>query len=142
MVKWLARLPDPLLVSSYAQQTARRLGIVASGVEQAVLKQQRLKQRPRGLVATAESQKSLERGTLAEELLLQAMLTDERVIDSVVDKLDPEWLTDGAAGRAIRSALRLYDERRWTGPSSLLNEVLDPETGGLISGLLAGSECA
>ena len=137
MVQWLARLPDPLLVSAFAQQTARRLGIVASGVEQAVLRQRRLKLRQRGLGEVAEQQKPLEHATTAEEVLLQAMLTDERALDRVAGQLDLEWLTDGVAGRAIRRVLNLYNERRWTGPSSLLNEGLDAELNSVVSGLLA-----
>ena len=80
------------------------------------------------------------RGLPAEEMLLRTMLADERLIESVVEQLDPSWLSNSVAGQTLQDIVRLYKEKRWNGPNTLLNQPRNEETGRLVSELLLNQQ--
>jgi hypothetical protein len=69
-------------------------------------------------------------------MLLQAMLSDERIVDTVVERIDMAWLTGSLAGDTIRQVIRLYDAGKWTGAQELLHDRQVEAASRLVSELL------
>jgi Mg/Co/Ni transporter MgtE len=64
------------------------------------------------------------------------MLTDERIVDVVVARLDRAWLTQSAPGKLIGYIVDLQISRRWDGSDTLLNQVSDEEEKRLLAELM------
>ena len=148
MAEWLARIPTPILLATYAQQTARRLDIGEDAIRKEVAK---LTGSRRNRSETGSDEETdagayidpvRARGLPAEEMLLRTLLADERVIGMVAERLDLAWLSDSVAGQTIRDVLRFHDGGQWSGPSTLLNRLQNEETGRLVSELLLNPQVA
>jgi len=141
MAEWLARIPSPVLLATYAQQTAQRLDVP----EDAIRQELRTLQRSRSGAAPATTrQADAEAGAIiiettpnlpAETLLLQLMLTDMRLVDLALERLDPAWLTTSVAGAVIGRVLKLHAAGKWDGPHTLINDLADEAEGRLLSEL-------
>jgi DNA primase len=142
MAEWLARIPSPIMLATYAQETAKRLD-----VSEVVLRKEVTKltgsRRDRSAVSTAASEEDaadidavLPRGLPAEVMLLQVMLTDERIVEVTAEQLDVAWLSESVAAQTMQEVLRLHRGSQWTGPKALLNPPPSEETTRLISELL------
>jgi DNA primase len=147
MAEWLARIPTPILLATYAQQTAKRLDIGEDVLRKEVTKLTG-RQRDRSRMAsgddeaddTADFDGERLRGLPAEEMLLRTMLADERVIEMAAERLDLAWLSNSLAGQTIQDVLRLYNGRNWIGPNSLLNQPQSDQTSRLVSELLLNQQ--
>jgi len=143
MAEWLARIPTPILLATYAQQTAKRLDIGEDALRKEAAK---LAGGRRGHRTTTEDDADADvaadidterpRGLPAEVMLLQMMLADERVLAITAEQLDLAWLSNSLAAHTIQDVLRLYNRNEWNGPTTLLNQSRDEETCNLISELL------
>jgi DNA primase len=141
IAEWLVRIPTPILLATYAQETARRLDI-----SEDVLRKEISKISKRGRPQSPEPEASQAgdhgegqerpRSLPAEEMLLQAMLSDEQTVDSVVERIDVRWLTGSLAGNLLRQVVKLYDTGKWVGAQILLHEQQDEEASKLVSELL------
>ena len=69
-------------------------------------------------------------------MLLQMLLVDERVLETIAERLDVAWLSDSVASQTIQVALRLYNGRQWNGPNALFNQKHEQDVGQLVSELL------
>jgi DNA primase len=141
MGEWLARIPTPILLATYAQQTAKRLGIGEDALrkEAAKLTGSRRDRRTAAednAEAAAEIGAERPRGLPAEVMLLQTMLIDERALEMTAERLDLAWLSDSVASQTIQDVLRLYNRREWNGPNALLNAGHNREVDQLVSELL------
>ena len=142
MAEWLARIPSPISLAMYAQQTARRLDIGEDALRKEVAKltgsrRDRSASADVGRSPVAEDvEAARSRGLPAEEMLLRTMLADERVIETVAQRLDVAWLSNSAAGKIIQDVLRFYNAGHWSGPNTLLNQSRQEETSQLLSELL------
>jgi DNA primase len=143
LADWLVRTPSPILRSTYAQQTAVRLAVPEDAVWQEVRRLQtgRRTERPlndsEGAPTDLSAAQDDRPGSLpAEKLLLQLMLTDERVVDVVAERLDRAWLTQSAPGKLIGYIVDLQISRRWDGSDTLLNQVSDEEEKRLLAELM------
>ena len=144
MAEWLARIPTPILLATYAQQTAKRLDIGEDALRKEAAKL--AGGRHHGRRTAAEDNSDVDaaadigvespRGLPAEVMLLQMMLADERVLEVTAERLDLAWLSDSVAAQTIQDVLRLYTRNEWHGPTALLNQPQDEETCNLISELL------
>jgi DNA primase len=147
MAEWLARIPTPILLATYAQQTAKRLDIGEDVLRKEVTKLTGHR-RDRSSMAgsddeaddTADFDEERPRGLPAEEMLLRTMLADERVIEMTAERLDLAWLSNSLAGQTIQEVLRLYNGRNWIGPNSLLNHPQSDQTSRLVSELLLNQQ--
>jgi DNA primase len=147
MAEWLARIPTPILLATYAQQTAKRLDISEDVLRKEVTKLAG-NRRDRSTMGggddeaddTADFDEERPRGLPAEEMLLRTMLADERVIEMTAERLELEWLSNSLAGQTIQEVLRLYNGRNWTGPNALLNQPQSDQTSRLISELLLNQQ--
>jgi len=136
MGEWLVRIPNPVLLSTYVQQTARQLDVPEDAIRQGL---RRLRQAGRPGSESPASPEPVLGGPSslhAEETLLQLMLTDDRVIDLVADKVDRAWLSGSTAGELIAHALNLRARKKWKGTGALLSELRDEESAQLVSKLL------
>ncbi len=141
MGEWLVRIPNPVLFSTYVQQTARQLDVREDAVRQELRKLRHAGKSARTTgsdapVTPAEASLGAPDSVPAEETLLQLMLTDDRVVDLVVEKLDRAWLSASVAGKLIVQIVDASVQNRWSGTGTLLNELVDEESGRLVSKLL------
>ena len=147
MAEWLARIPTPILRATYAQQTAKRLDVSEEVLRKEVAKLTGNRRDRSGMAGsnnesddTADFDEERPRGLPAEEMLLRTMLADERVIEMTAERLDLAWLSNSLAGQTIQDILRLFHERKWTGPNALLNQPQNDETSRLVSELLLNQQ--
>jgi len=133
MAAWLARIPNPVLFARYAQEASKQLQLTGTSIEQEILK---LRRRLPHLEARTEAFETRSPSYPAEELLLQLMLTDERIVDVVAERLDRAWLTQSAPGKLIGYIVDLQIGRRWDGSDTLLNQVSDEEEKRLLAELM------
>ena len=148
MAEWLARIPSPISLAMYTQQTARRLDIGEDALRKEVAK---LTGSRRGRAADADADGSpiaeevaadRPHGLPAEEMLLRTMLADERVIETVAGRLDVAWLSQSIAARMVQEILGFYNAGHWNGPNTLLNQPREEETSQLLSELLLSAQVA
>ncbi|MEI8314958.1 MAG: DNA primase [Verrucomicrobiota bacterium] len=140
MAEWLVRISSPVLLATYTQQTAQRLDVPEDAIRQELRKLQRDRQ---GATAASARQNDVEEAIIemtpslpAETLLLQLMLTDVRLVDLALERLDPLWLTTSLAGATIGRVLKLHADGKWDGPHTLMNAPADEVEGRLVSELL------
>jgi DNA primase len=142
MAEWLARIPAPILLATYAQHTAKRLDISEDALRREIAKlsgnRRDRRNAPEGDAESGEANigAGRPRGLPEEEMLLQAILANQQVIDLVAGTLDVTWLSNSVAGETIQQVLKLHDAGRWDGPNSLLREGERGESEQLISELL------
>jgi DNA primase len=148
MAEWLARIPTPILLATYAQQTARRLDISEDALRKEVSKLTGNRRERSAALETiettgeADSFANTPKNLPAEEMLLRAMLADERVIETVTERLDAAWLSKSVAGQTITAVLKLYNDRHWTGLGTLLDRQPNEEMARLVSELLLSPQVA
>ena len=137
MAEWLARIPSPVLLATYAQQTAQRLDVPENAIRQELQKLQRNRPEPAPNTPPPESEETIAAApNLTEEtLLLQLLLADMRLVDLALERLDPAWLTTSVAGAVIGRILKLHAAGKWDGPHSLMNALADAEEDRLVSEL-------
>ena len=138
MAEWLARIPSPVLLATYAQQTAQRLDVPEDAIRQELQKRQH--SRPGAAPAAEPSEEAVETiettPNLTEEtLLLQLLLADMRLMDLALERLDPVWLSSSVAGSVIGRMLKLHAAGKWDGPHTILNAPTDEAEARLVSEL-------
>ena len=147
MAEWLARIPTPILLATYAQQTAKRLDIGEDALRREVAKLTGGRRDRRTAAednADADAAAGIDaerpRGLPAEVMLLQTMLVDEHLLEMTAERLDLAWLSNSVAAQTIQDVLRLYNSRQWSGPNALLNGPQSEETSQLVSKLLLNTD--
>jgi DNA primase len=137
LVNILSKIPNTILQATYARRVAERLNVPDEAILQEVRKL-RLRQGARGsdTEAGADVETGQPRGLPEEEMLLQAMLANQQVIELVAGTLDVTWLSRSVAGETIQQVLKLHGAGQWNGPNSLLREGERGESEQLISELL------
>ncbi len=143
MAEWLARIPAPILLATYAQHTAKRLDISEDALRREVAKFSGTRRDRRAEPETdferedaGDRSAGQPRGLPEEQMLLQAMLASPQVVELVAGALDVAWLSRSVAGETIQQVLKLHGAGRWDGPNSLLREGREGESEQLISELL------
>jgi DNA primase len=140
VVGWLCRVQSPTLQATYAQQIAGLLDVREEVVRQEMRRFHRGQRSEPGLMTeSASDTPAAGASPPAEEMLLHLMLNDERVVETVAERLDPAWLSDSNAARLIACVLALHARKAWTGPAVLLDSEKDDAASRLISKLLLRS---
>jgi DNA primase len=134
MVEWLARIPSPILLSTYAQQTAQKLDVPEEAVRRELHQLQMSRQRGRPVGnreeeadTAAEIEFDRAPNQPAELMLLQLMLADVRIVDLALERLATEWLSASVAGRLVERVLKLHHAGKWDGPHTLMNGPADDD---------------
>jgi DNA primase len=130
MAEWLVRIPSPVLLATYAQQTAQRLEVPEESVRQELRKLQASRRRG---VEPAPVQEPVEEvieglpNQPAELMLLQLVIADVRVADLLLERLEPGWLTGSPAGRLIEKIMAAHSRGQWDGLHSMMGPNADEE---------------
>lgn len=136
MAEGLNKTGNHVLIDTYAQKTAQRLGVDPAAVRLEFRKTQRRTVHPEaaaGIEEEESAEKSLAPPTPQESWLLKIMLLHEDLVPWVAEHLDLSWLQhDGIAG-IIRHRLALHDQDAWGGVPGLLDEFEDPALRNLIT---------
>lgn len=142
MAEWLIRIPSPVMLATYVQQTAQRLDVPETAVRQELReleKRQRRAAVAKAEFATVADEEEIEIAVVpnrpAEMMLAQVMMGDVRVVDLVSERLETAWLTGSVAGQLIGRILRLHHEGNWDGPHTLLNGEEDDAVSRLVAEL-------
>jgi DNA primase len=140
MAEWLVRVPSPILLASYAQQTAARLGVAEDAVRQVLRRVQSARRRAGATEPVAEADSTEEAagrtdGLPAELMVLQLMLADERAVAQVADRVAAEWLTESVAAQLIKRIAKMFANKNWGGVQELLSQTPDDQQSRLISRL-------
>ncbi len=134
VVEWIAKVPNAVLRASQLQQTALKLGVPESALQQELRQHRR---RDRSNESPPEpAADAVVAGHPAEELLLQFMLTDERVVQLAQQKLADEWLSTSPAAEVVRLILKLHAAGEWSGPTGLMGSGTADEAQRLVARLL------
>ncbi len=142
VAEWLVRIPSPILLSAYTQQTAARLGVREDAVRQVLRKFQPTRRRddsPSDVVPEIDSESTetaKSGGSPAEVMLLQLMLTDVRAVEMVIERLNQDWLSDSIAGTLVNRIKDLHMKGSWDGPHGLLRRRVNERESRLISELV------
>lgn len=136
MTPWLCRIRDPVLQATFTQRTAGRLDVREEVLRRKMKDFTRHGSRPHEEASDADAELPRSTGAPEERALLCLMLNDERVIETVAERLDRDWLTNSTAAGLIIRTLDLHARSRWTGPTSLLADPAAADENSLVSELL------
>jgi DNA primase len=136
MLEVISKLPEGVLRSGYVRETARRID-----VPEQVLLAELKKTGPRRRevdddIGTGARIRARTPGSAAEELLLQLMLADDRVIEQVAGRLDVAWLGGGVEAGLVRRILEKFTANAWNGPASIMNDAIEPGSAEALARLL------
>jgi DNA primase len=126
----VAKTGDAVLVDTYAQKTAQRLGVSVEAVRTEFRKTARASREP-GAEAEATAAPIAEEmapPSPAEAWLLKLLLLDDSLVPWTAAHLDPDWLSHPVVRRIVE--LRLAAERadNWQGVAELLGALGDDAT--------------
>jgi DNA primase len=139
MAEAVHKTGNVVLIDTYAQKTALRLGVAPEAVR-AEFKKFRRNQR--------ETPEPAENETVAttnsvpvpptESWLLRFMLTNDELLGWIVERLDLRWLRHATAKRIAESCINAVHTNSWTGATGLLDSS-DEETRRLITEIVTES---
>ncbi|HXR05944.1 MAG TPA: toprim domain-containing protein, partial [Candidatus Acidoferrum sp.] len=123
-----------VLLDTYAQKTALRLGVSAESMRQ------EFKKRPRSSATGDEPQEqdagSAVRPSAQEAGLLRLLLENDSLLDWIAAHLDLEWLAHPVVREIVAGRLRLEQTQSWPGLAAWLSEMDNPACRNLITELL------
>jgi DNA primase len=139
VVELLAKIPNAILQAGCVRLAAERLDVPESAILQELRK---LRARARPEPATAEAGPAAAgfaraAGSAAEEALLGILLSEERLMETVEERLDRAWLSDSVAAALIRKALQLYAQGQWRGTEAFVASAPDEESAAVLAAVLA-----
>ena len=117
---------DVVLVDTYAQKTAQRLGVSTDSMRAEFRKAAR--SQPEEYVPSDEDfapQVTEEPPSPHEMQLLKLLLGSEEHVPTVATHLKFDWISHSAVRRIVTRRLQLYAEEQWHGAASFLGEFED-----------------
>ncbi|MGD0411705.1 MAG: DNA primase [Verrucomicrobiota bacterium] len=124
-----------VLLDTYAQKTALRLGVSAESVRQ------EFKKAPRSSAAAREEPPESEavdipRPSPQEAGLLRLLLENDSFVEWIAAYMDLEWLAHPVVREIVTARLRLEEAHSWPGVAAWLSEMDNPGWRNLITELL------
>jgi DNA primase len=124
-----------VLLDTYAQKTALRLGVSADSVRQ------EFKKTPRSSPSVNEDHPEQQTADMArpspqEAGLLRLLLENDAFVEWIAAQLDLEWLAHPLVREIVAGRLRLEQTHSWPGLSAWLSEMENPAWRNLITELL------
>ena len=130
---------DVVLVDTYAQKTAHRLGVSTEAMRAEFRKAAR---------SQAQAEDSLEEESIQSEedepltpeefLLLKTILEADDTVEWLVNHFDIAWLRPPLLRQIVQRRLELHRCKTWAGVAGFLDEFLDPKAQQLITRSLVG----
>jgi DNA primase len=137
MTEALHKTGSAVLLDTYAQKTALRLGVAPESVRAEFRKRQA--GRPAGQQASspddtpASSEPEQAPPSEREFWLLRFLLNDDEHLGSVAPHLDVTWIQHPVVRRIVAARLEAHTKRTWRGVPALMDELEDPVAASLIS---------
>lgn len=132
---------NSVLIDTFAQKTALRLGVSSDAVRTEFRKLSQTKQTAGESEEKIEFKQSVwndQTDSFKQEMwLLKCILTDNEVIELVASHLDIQWLVNEPIQKIISRCLKLYAEGTWKDVPTFLLEIQDSLDAGLITGALS-----
>jgi DNA primase len=129
-----------VLIDTYAQKTALRLGVAPDAVRAEFRKSARMKpsavERP-APSGSAEGAAKPQPLPPLEEWLLRLVLTHDELVEWTADRLDPDWLTHPVAKEILGERIACLRTGSWCGVAAFLGGFPAEATRQLISAVVA-----
>lgn len=131
-----------VLLDTYAQKTAIRLGVAADAVRAEFRKSPRAEpvyapeEDELGVEETMPASEPIARPSAAEEWLLRLMLENDDFIDWIDGHLELEWITHPAVRFIISTRLEALANQSWPGLATWLSQLEDPAMQTLVTQIL------
>ncbi len=125
----LGKAGSPVLMDTYAQKTAQKLGVGVDSVR-AEFKGASI---PSARPGPVESEPPPEREVMArphpqEFWLLRLLLMDDSLMEIATQRLRLEWIVDGRVREIVMRRFRAFVDGAWNGIPTLLHDLEDAET--------------
>ena len=138
MAEAVLKTGNAMLLDTYAQKTAQRLGVSTD----AVRTEFRKAPRPKSTGVDPEEQQTATSAPQAppperEVWLMRFILAGDEQVDWVAAHLDLDWLESPAVRAIISARLRAQAEQSWSGVPALLTQFEDQAFHSLITGAVA-----
>ena len=133
----LHKTASDVLLDTYAQKTAMRLGVAADAVRAAFRKSARAQPARVDDAAPPPDQETAPRPPDNERWLLRLTLETDDFIDWLGAHLDLEWLTHAGVREIISHRLQSHDASSWKGVAAWLSETDDAALKSLVTEILA-----
>lgn len=136
MAEAVHKTGNVVLIDTYAQKTALRLGVAPEAVRME-FKKFRLNQKEAPAPAEEETiaQTNSTPVPPTERWLLWFMLTNDELLGWIVERLDLRWIRHATTKRIAESCITSVRSASWTGATALLDHS-DDETRGVITGIV------
>lgn len=128
MAEAVHKTGNAVVIDTYAQRTAQRLGVSVEAVRaefgktpSASARQSPAESEPARAAPAAEP------ASPEEFWLLRLLLTDEELIGTAATHLDCNWIRHGAVRRLVERRLGAYAEGNWQGVAAMLGQLGDDE---------------
>jgi len=117
---------NQVLIDTYAQKTAQRLGVTSESVRQEFVRQQRARryQAPSREDGSPEAPETIMiRPSPPEYWLIKVLFMNDDLVDWVRERLDLEWLSHPVVRRLIGNRLAAQADQSWRGLPAFLGQV-------------------
>jgi len=138
MAEAIHKTGNVVLIDTYAQKTALRLGVAPEAVRTEFKKLARAVKPPAREGGEEASKEAPVTQTAVpvpalERWLLRLLLTQDELAGWVAERLDCDWLQHPAARGIVEARLSAFREASWTGVAAFLDTFKDSEVCGLIT---------
>jgi DNA primase len=124
---------NQVLIDTYAQKAALRLGVSPDSVRVEFRKRPRSVERTSGDEEVGEAQETQARPSPQEIWLLKLLLLSDDHLDWVASRLRLEWLQHPALRKTIERRLQTHTAGEWHGIAALLSELNDGAAKSLVT---------
>jgi DNA primase len=140
MSQALHKTGNAMLLDTYAQKTALRLGVETASIRAEFKKGGRSAMPPRPLEEPAAEPESKPSPPPERELwLLRFLLTNDEHVDWVAQHLDLNWIRHAVVRRVAAACLDAHARHAWRGVPGLIDEMDDTASANLITQSAASS---
>jgi len=128
-----------VLLDTYAQKTALRLGVSANAMRAEFKKTSRPQTDDTTEDSPDEFTEAVPRPSLQEAWLLRLLLENDHFLDWSVANLNPDWLPHPSARKIVSFRFEAHANNSWPGLAAWLSELEQPGWRSLVTEILADS---
>lgn len=127
MAEAVLKAGNAVVIDTFAQKTAQRLGVGVEAVRIEFRKIARVSREPAAEEPVANEPEEIAAVPLspAESWLLKLLLLDDELVPWAMDYLDFDWLTHPAVRRVVERRFAAQREDTWQGVAALLSDLGD-----------------
>jgi DNA primase len=134
MTEALHKTGSAVLLDTYAQKTALRLGVTPESVRAEFRKSARSRPAPADPSDSLPEPESEQRPPSEREFwLLRFLLSDDEHLNAVAQSLDVNWIQHPTVRQIVAARLEAHSNRTWRGVPALMDQLEDSSAASLIS---------